>query len=360
MRPRVSRLVLHTERPAASVWPLIHDIAWKTLVAIIFLSFFPAVSTAAEETEGDVILVQGAAGSEAFGKQFTTWADRWQAAASGAHWNVHRLGSTPPALETDRDHLKRLLKDLSSLPDAHASDRKLWVVLVGHGTDDTRDARFNLTGPDFTAEELAEWLSPIKTPIAVINCSSASGSFLKVLSKPGRVVVTATRNGSELNFAHFGDAMSQAWTESRADRDKDGQVSLWEAFLRATAATEAFYSDDGRLATEHAQIDDDGDGTGLLGLTYLAKTDEEKLFRDGGLSRTWVLVPSATERKIPRELRRQRDELEQKLLAVRRRRADLFGAGKSEEQGNAAYLQELEAILLPLAKLGNQIEVAIK
>ena len=143
-----------------------------------------------------------------------------------------------------------------------AGREPLWLVLIGHGTFDGREAKFNLRGPDVSAAELADWLKPIKRPLAILDCSSSSGPFVNRLSGEDRVVVTATRSGDEQNFARLGQYLAEAIADPAADLDKDGQVSLLEAFLTAGARTEEFYRTKARLATEHALIDDNGDRLG--------------------------------------------------------------------------------------------------
>ena len=135
-------------------------------------------------------------------------------------------------------------------------------MLIGHGTFDGHTAKFNLRGPDVTAEELAEWLKPLKRPLAVINCASASAPFINRLAGENRVVITATKSGDEQNFARFGQYISAAIADPAADLDKDGQVSLLEAYLTACRQVAEFYEQEARLATEHALLDDNGDGLG--------------------------------------------------------------------------------------------------
>ena len=100
-------------------------------------------------------------------------------------------------------------------------------MLIGHGTFNGKEAKFNLRGPDLSATNLAEWLAPVERPVAVIDTSSASGPILNELSKPGRVIITATRSGYEQNYTRFGQFFSKAISDSKADLDKDGQVSFW-------------------------------------------------------------------------------------------------------------------------------------
>src|SRR5213076_1421481 len=133
---------------------------------------------------------------------------------------------------------------------------------LGHGTFDRRSAKFNLRGADLSADELAKWLAPVHRPLVVIDAASASGPFIKALSGPDRVIVTATRSGDEQNATRFGGFLADAVSDPLADLDKDGQTSLLEAFLVAAKRVDASYTEAGLLATEHALLDDNGDGLG--------------------------------------------------------------------------------------------------
>ncbi|MDB5297815.1 MAG: hypothetical protein JWO31_3798, partial [Phycisphaerales bacterium] len=226
-----------------------------------------------------------------------------------------------------------------------ASAGPLWLVLIGHGTFDGREAKFNLRGPDVSAAELADWLKPCRRPLAVIDCASASAPFLNALSGPGRVVVTATGSGGENQFAHFGAYLSAAVGDPAADLDKDGQTSLLEAFLAAAHGTEAFYKDAGRLATEHALLDDTGDRLGTpagwfknVRATKSAKNGAEP---DGRRAHQWHLVPTEAERALPADVRAKRDALELRVAALRDRKAAM---------PDAEYYGQLDALLLELAK----------
>ncbi len=156
----------------------------------------------------------------------------------------------------DRDRLKAALAEKAT------GAEPLWIVLIGHGTFDGNEAKFNLRGPDVTDAELSTWLAPIKRPVAVLDCASASGPFLNRLSgrEPGRHHGDQERH--ELNFARFGQYLAEAIADPGADLDKDGQVSLLEAFLTASSRTAEFYRTRSRLATEHALLDDNGDQLG--------------------------------------------------------------------------------------------------
>ncbi|WP_010582216.1 hypothetical protein [Schlesneria paludicola] len=302
-------------------------------------------------TEGklSLIVVVGASGIPQYEISFYQWAERWESAAKEAGVAVTVIGKHRGEFTiegTDYDRLRTALKDAES-----ETQRELWIVLIGHGTFDKRVAKFNLRGPDVSANELAQWLQPIRRPTAIINCASASGPFISLLSGPGRVVVTATKAGSEINFTRFGDYLSQAIGNPNADLDKDHQTSLWEAFLTASRKTAEYYDTDGRVATEHALLDDNGDRQGVRadqfrGLTPVSKpADGHPL--DGRNANQWHLVPNLTDATIPFEARKKRDELE---LAIE----DL--SDRKDALPPDRYWKELERLLIALAEWNEQFE----
>ncbi len=287
-----------------------------------------------------VLVVVGAPGSAEYTSQFRQWADQWRDAAKKASAESIRIGLDAESTATDRDQLRDALA-------AHAEGREpLWVVLIGHGTFDGREAKFNLRGPDLTDAELAGWLAPVKRPLAVMVCASSSGPFLNKLSGENRVVVTATKSGHEQNFARFGGYLAGAIGDPAADLDKDGQVSLLEAFLMAAGRTDEFYREHARLATEHSLIDDNGDKLGTppdwfhgIRATRRAK-DGAPL--DGIRAHQFHLILSDQERKLPAETRRRRDELETAIAALRDEKPKL----NADE-----YYKRLESLMVELARL---------
>ena len=138
----------------------------------------------------------------------------------------------------------------------------LWIVLVGHGTFDGREAKFNLRGEDLSASLLAKLLDASKRPIAIINTSASSAPYIKALSKKNRIVVTATKSGTETSYARFGQYLAESINSLESDIDQDGATSLLEAFLSATKQVKEFYEKEGRIVTEQALVDDNGDGRG--------------------------------------------------------------------------------------------------
>jgi hypothetical protein len=289
-----------------------------------------------------VIVVVGAAGDDEFGSEFRAAADLWGSAASKGGGRCIRIGDGQGRQEgSDRDRLRSTLEGL-----AGEGSGPLWLVLIGHGTSDGREAKFNLRGPDVAEAELAGWLAPISRPIAILDGSSSSGPFLAKLSGAGRVVVTATRSGNELNYARFGIFLAGTIADPAADLDKDGQVSLLEAFLAASTRTSEFYKSKARLATEHALIDDNGDKLGTPADWFhgvrAVKRAKDGAPADGPRAHQWHLIPSDRERSMPPEVRRRRDEIELDLAALRDRKASM-----TEDE----YFARVEPLLLELARL---------
>ena len=202
------------------------------------------VSSSSASDRPTVLVVVGAEGTKEYGEQFREWAGRWQKAASQAQAEFTAIGPGQPSDKSDRDLFQEQLGKI-----APTSSEALWLVLIGHGTYDGKTAKFGLRGPDFSPADLAAWLKPMERPLAIIDCTSSSGPFLNELSGPNRVIVTAARSGSEFNYARFGDFISSAIADPKADLDKDDQTSLLEAFLLAASGVREFYSSESRLAT---------------------------------------------------------------------------------------------------------------
>ncbi|WDI41769.1 hypothetical protein [Bremerella sp. P1] len=290
-----------------------------------------------------IIVVVGEPGEAKYHELFTQWADRWQTAAKRSTSQLVTIGLDEggSSQKKDRPLLKETLESLGKAP-----PQTLWLVLIGHGTFDGKQAKFNLRGPDISAEELAELIAPISSRMAIINCASASGPFVKQLSGRDRVVISATQSGFEYNFARFGDFLSQTIGNTSGDLDKDGQTSLLEAWLAASKQTQNYYDSNSQLATEHALLDDNGDGKGtpadwFRGI-YVTKASKDGSLPDGTLANQFVLVSSDEELQLSAELVTKRDQLEHQLAELRQKRSKL-----SEEE----YLHHLQEILVPLARV---------
>jgi len=149
----------------------------------------------------------------------------------------------------------RLRDELAALAARAAIDDTLVVVLVGHGSFDERDYRFNVPGPDVTGTELGDWLAAVPPDRQIIvAATSASGALLKPLQAPRRTLVTATRSGGERNASVFARYLAEALGEAGADTDKDGYVSVLEAFRFAEHRVTGHYAERNEMATEHPTL----------------------------------------------------------------------------------------------------------
>jgi hypothetical protein len=317
-------------------------------MSVLSLLLTLTVASAPPEERPSVVIVVGATGTPEYASDFHKAADLWKSAATKGGADTILIGTGGPAAEgsSDRDRLHAVLNDRAS-----NSTEPLWIVLIGHGTFDGKEAKFNLRGPDVSDLELVKWLEPVKRPVVLIDCSSASAPFLNRLSAPNRIVITATRSGSEVNYARLGQYLSESIGDPKADLGKDGQVSLLEAYLSASHRVEEYYRTRSQLASEHALLDDNGDRLGTppdwfrgVRATRRAKDGAPP---DGIRAHQVHLVPSDRERKLPAAVRRHRDELELAVAALRDRK------GKLPEDD---YYKRLEPLMLELGRLYQQAE----
>ncbi len=281
----------------------------------------------------EIALLIGAPGEPAYAENFSAAARAWQNAAerAGAALTTIGLSSDSDASATDdRTQLQTWLAGRTQTSDtpSPAAATPLWIVYIGHGTHDARETRLNLRGPDVTARELAAWLAPLTRPLVFIHGGSAGAPFINALSGPERIIISATRSGNELNYARFGEHFANAVANPAADIDQDGQTSLLEAFVTAAQQVQAFYAENGRLATEHALIDDNGDKQGtpaewFRGTRVQRRPQNSTAQPDGQNARLVALIPTESERALTPAQREQRDALERELEALRAQKSSL-------------------------------------
>ena len=300
----------------------------------------PAIAAAAAQVP-TVIVVAGAPGEAEFAPDISLQIEAWAKVSREAQARHVAIGGEPVGGKSDRDQVKAVLE-----AEAKAGPAELWVVLVGHGTFDGKEAKLNLRGPDLSASDLAEWLKPFERPLAIIDTTSSSAPFLAKLAAPKRVIVSATRSGSEQNYARFGKYLAEALPDPKSDLDKDGQISLLESFLSASHRTMEFYKTEGRLATEHALLDDNGDGLGTPAEwfrgVHATKRAKDGAAPDGTRAHQFHLVRSTAEQQLSTDARTRRDQIELQLSALR---------GRKEKMNEEKYFEELEKLLLELARI---------
>jgi hypothetical protein len=225
---------------------------------------------------------------------------------------------------------------------AKAGDQ-LFVLLIGHGSQQDASPRFNVPGPDVTAADFARMLQPFSAQkVAFINASSASGEFIPVLAGENRLIVTATKSGMERNESIFAKHFVAAYAGDGADADKDGRVSVLEAYAYARREVARNYEQGSRLQTEHAMLEDDGDGKPVAEPD--GRTGDGRLARRTFLGGAGVAGTVASTDPRVATLVRDRDALEARIDTLRRAKAGM---------DSTTYAKQLEDLLVELA-LKNQ------
>ena len=244
--------------------------------------FAPAVATA--QGARYAVVVQGASGEPQYATLHRSWVDALSVVLRDrlkiASDHISLLTETPKEGEL-RGTAENVRAVLARLAKETKADDLVFLMLIGHGSGDAAAAKFNLIGPDLTAVEWSGLLQPIAARAVVVNSTSSSFPFLAGLSAKNRVVITATNSFSQRYHTVFPNAFIQALQASEADADKNGRISVLEAFTHAASLVALHYKQDGdRLSTETAILDDTGDGKGrtaaaagddgvVAGLTYL-------------------------------------------------------------------------------------------
>jgi hypothetical protein len=228
-----------------------------------------AASTAAAQTH--LVIVSGLGGEKRYSDSFNRFGaaladaavDRFHIQESEVLWFGEDSAAKRPHYrgQATRVNVEQALTQLAGR--AGPGDQ-IAIVLIGHGSGEGENTKISIPGPDLSAHDFAQLLGKFPTQkVAFINMTSGSGDMLPVLSGPNRVVITATKSSFERNESHFAEFFVDALTKGVADLDKDGRVSLLEAFRYATTETKRVYDTDTKLQTEHAQFDDVGLKTGV-------------------------------------------------------------------------------------------------
>ena len=232
-------------------------------VLIVLLLAWIAVPRAAAG-ERYALIVSGANGDASYADQYAKWRQTLVAALqSSLEFDESRIVTLFDG--GDADHAATAVgvrREIEALRARMRADDVLLVVLIGHGTADASGAKFNLIGPDMDSKEWGALLKPIPGRLVVVDCTAASFPFLEHLAGPRRIVITATDSVAQRFDTVFPEYFIRALTDPQADIDKNGRISVWEAFINASLGVRRYYEQRGQLATEHALMDDNGDGRG--------------------------------------------------------------------------------------------------
>ncbi len=304
---------------------------WKLvgLCLLVIVFMIPLGLANAAQRNVEVLIVSGAPGDEEYAEKFEKQVITWKAACEKAEVSVSIIGKD----EHDAETLEAALKKAEA-----KTTGQMWLVLIGHGTFDNREVKFNLRGPDVSAKQLAAWCQPVQREMIIIGGGSSSAGFLQPLAGKNRIIVTGTKSADEIYYTRFGEFFAPAIAgDLTADLDKDKQVSVLEAFRHASKIAAEFYEKEERISTEHALIEDNGDGVGTRAELF---SGDGKEIKDGKRASQISLVLSEEEMKLSDAQRQKRDELERKLETLKAKRADM-----KED----LYYSELEALLRQLA-----------
>ena len=307
-------------------------------------------ASAQEQTHA--LIVVGLGGNADYRDRFHNQAVALREAFTSKHGmlseHVTYLGERPesaPEIVTDKSTRDNVLSYLSTIAQQMGSSDRLHVILIGHGTSDQAEARFNITGPDLAPSDLQMALTGFPTQtLALVHTGSASGGFLEPLSGPNRIIITATRTQRERNATEFAQFFVEAITGESADLDKDERVSLLEAYQYAREEVIRFYEDENEILTEHAVLDDNGDGTG---------SEEVGLNEpDGSLAAGFQLGGiSVTEEEINQDPELARLYEERRQIQARITELRVLRDAMQEE----AYMAAMEELLVELALKNREI-----
>ena len=218
------------------------------------------------------------------------------------------------------------------------------IVLIGHGSGEGDETKLSIPGPDLSARDFQALLGRLSAQkVAFINLSSASGDMLPLLSGPNRVIITATKSAFERNESHFAQFFVDAMTKDVADTDKDGRVSLLEAFRYAVVETKRLYETDTKLQTEHAQLEDMGMKVGVTEPD--GRTGEGLLARRFFLDAAFVPRAAASDAQLA-TLYKDKFTIEDQIDQLRTKKAAMTAD---------AYDDALEGLLVQLARKAKMI-----
>jgi hypothetical protein len=325
----------------------------RLLVTACVCTALGAAPASAQQTHA--LVVAGLGGAAQYRQSFLDWSVELQTALVQKHGlppvNVTVLAETPEASPSiaDRSTRANVMKVLGEIAQRAGPQDRLLVVLIGHGTTAGGETRFNLPGPDLTPGDFAAGLVAFPTQtLALVHTGSGSGAFVEPLSGPNRIIVTATRSARELNATEFARFFVEAVTGDGADLDKDRRVSLLEAFEYANLEVARYYDEENELLTEHAVLDDNGDGEGSR--RPIRDGEDGPLaatfhFASGAVAATGGLAP-ATDDPVLAQLFQDRVEINDRIGELR---------GRRDSMRPDAYEDALEELLVELALKNREI-----
>jgi hypothetical protein len=237
-------------------------VSWRG--ALLLAAFALSVETPSSAAERYALIVSGANGDASYADQYGKWRQALVTALRDS-LNIEERHIETLFDGADAEHTANaagVRRALDRLRATLGAGDLLLVFMIGHGTYDGVEAKFNLVGPDLSGAEWAALLKPLPGRLVVVDTTAASFPYLERLAGPRRIVITATDSPAQRFDTVFPDYFIKALTDPAADIDKNGRVSIWEAFLASSLGVRRYYEQRGQLATERALLDDNGDGVG--------------------------------------------------------------------------------------------------
>jgi hypothetical protein len=317
--------------------------ARRSRIGFAALALWLAFPASALAQSSHLVIVVGLAGDPEHGELFQKWGTTLASTAT------EKLGVPQENVTLLMDAAATkdgVVKALGTLAAKAGEQDTVLIVLFGHGTYANKVAKFNLAGPDMTPQDFEPLLARLKSKRVVLaDTTSASGPFVEALSGPGRVIVAATRTGGEMFATLFGGPFVEAFAKEAADEDKDGKISILEAFDYARKSVAASYQREGLLPTEHPILDDNGDKEGSLDPGRQAKDGQSAaVLSIGSMRRSAAPVNDKL-----RALYAERDAIERRIESLK-----LLKSGTDPTK----YSQELEKLATELALKTREIKAA--
>lgn len=296
------------------------------------MALLAAMAASFTHAETFYVTIAGLGGEQEYEQRFTGWAKE-----------IEQILKNEPNAKVDtlmgpqatRANIQARFAEIAK--QAKAGDN-LVIFLIGHGSFDEIGYKFNIPGLDMTGNDLAAWLDKIPAQVAVVNMTSASGSMLTAVQKPKRVVITATKSGTEKNATVFARYFIEALRDPAADADKNEIITALEAFRYAEAKTAKFFEENKRIATEHPLIEDTGKGEGVR--TASVENGQGLVAGRFALLHTGSAAAVAKDPE-KQKLLKEKEDIEAKIDDLKYRKAAL---------SLPEYRQQLQKLLVDLAK----------
>ena len=235
---------------------------------LIILTIFLMTTTLTYAT--DYVLIIGGVGGE------KSYYDKFWSATSRFHQLLtQQYGYSPeqitflfedqgnlPGLVTGEAKRQPILDVFTQLAEKVKPTDRFILFMIGHASRASDGVKFNLLGRDISQQEYTDSINKINAEQQLLIFGfQYSARVVKDISKTGRIILTSSsaREGYSSQVS-FGDLFVDAFSESAADTNSDGAISIFEAFHWMQKRTDEWYEQEGVIQAEHPHLDDNGDG----------------------------------------------------------------------------------------------------